>query len=118
MLEVQQSGSRTALDVAAVRAVQNATDCSLSHEAASIATKTASNIQVQLVAACDNPFMTTNVHCIQCMCRAYLMCCQTFILKAARYLASACAFCAQSGCQSLHCSCLGQFAPRACCAPQ
>ena len=116
MLEVQQSGSRTALDVAAVRAVQNATDCSLSHEAASIATKTASNIQVQLVAACDNPFMTTNVH-VQSI--PYVL--PDFHSEGCPLPCVCLCLCAQSGCQSLHCSCLGQFAPRpccACCAPQ
>ena len=53
---MQQSNSKASLDVAAVRLVQNATDCSSSHGTASIAANTAVSIQVQPVAACCSPY--------------------------------------------------------------
>ncbi len=128
MLEVQQSNSEAPLDLAEVRPVQIATDCSSCLEAASMAANTAVSMQVQPVAACRSPYDHQRaLHTVHGQSIPYalpgfhLHTLFSYILKAARYLESACAFCAQSCCQSLHSSCLSQFAPLpccACCAPQ
>lgn len=77
MREVQQNNSEAPLDLAEVRPVQNASDCSSRHEAASRTADTAVSIQVQPVAV----LITTNVRCIQRMLTAYLMCCQAFVCR-------------------------------------